>query len=187
VAPGRYRGGFPVPREGRYYVSLSGAGAGVQVGPETFGLAVPYSSEYIDLGVDERHLEELAATTGGRMLPLSPASLPLITRADAGADVHGVLIWWPFLLAGLVALVLEVVVRKIGLPEPWLRYWHRFRNRRAPAAESEPDPGYEELQASMARARARHIAAVRGEVFFESDDPAVRARLYLGRSRSGRR
>ncbi|HYN63618.1 MAG TPA: VWA domain-containing protein, partial [Candidatus Limnocylindrales bacterium] len=86
IAPGRYHGAFPVPQAGRYYITLSGRDGERQVGPRTFGLAVPYSSEYLHLGVDQRLLRDVARIACGRVLPLSSASLDAVTAPSPQAQ-----------------------------------------------------------------------------------------------------
>ena len=183
VAPGRYRGEFPVAQAGRYYMTVSGTDGELQVGPQTFGLAVPYSSEYLDLGVDERHLEDLAEATGGRMLPLSAASLAIVAETAANDARQGQRLWWPLVLGALLALLLEVAARKLDLPAAWRRH----RQRRGAAARSAAEPGYAELDAAMTRVREQHIAAARDEMFYDPHDPAARARLYHAGGRGARR
>jgi len=185
VAPGRYRGEFPVSADGRYYLSVSGGDGERQVGPRTFGLAVPYSSEYVNRGVDNELLQDLAATTGGQVLPLAVDSLATLTRPAARADVRRFRIWWPWLLVALVALVLEVAVRKVGLPETWLRRWQQLRP--ASGSPQGAQDEYEQLQAAMTRVREQHVAAARTRFFYDPHDPAARARLYLGGGRGSRR
>jgi Mg-chelatase subunit ChlD len=181
TAPGRYRGEFPVPRAGRYYITLSGRDGPVQVGPATFGLAVPYSPEYLDLGVDRDLLRDIAGITGGRLLPLSSASVNAVTAPSPQAPGPHLRIWWPFFLAALLLLVAEVAARKVALPDAWRARWARWRgaSREAPAPEAE----YEALRAAIARERARHLAALRDGFHLSADDPAVRARLYLAAGR----
>jgi Ca-activated chloride channel homolog len=181
VAPGRYRGEFPVPRPGRYYVTLSGRDGEVQVGPRTFGLAVPYSSEFLDLGVDRRLLDEIASLTGQKLLPLSSETLAALTAPSPQARGAAATLWWPFLLAALVLLVAEVAVRRVPIPEALGARWARWRGTQPGTAT--PDAEYEELRAAIARERSRHLAAVRDGVQPDADDPAVRARLYLAANR----
>ena len=182
IAPGRYHGEFPVPRAGRYYITLTGRDGQMQVGPKTFGLAVPYSSEYLDLGVDQRLLRDIAGITGGRLLPLSSASLSAVTAPSPQA--RGLLsrVWWPFFLAALLLLVAEVAVRRVALPDAWRTRWARWRGARQDAEA--PEPEYDALRATIARERARHLAAMRDGFQLNADDPAVRARLYLAAGRS---
>jgi Mg-chelatase subunit ChlD len=181
IAPGRYHGAFPVPQAGRYYVTLSGRDGERQVGPRTFGLAVPYSSEYLDLGVDQRLLRDIARIAGGSLLPLSGASLSAVTARAPEAPGALASVWWPFFVAALVLLVAEVAVRKVALPDAWLARWAQWRGVRQDAEA--PEPGYDALRATIVRERSRHLAALRDGIHPNTDDPAVRARLYLAAGR----
>jgi len=182
IAPGRYHGEFPVPRAGRYYITFNGRDGQMQVGPRTFGLAVPYSTEYLDLGVDHRLLRDVANITGGRLLPLSSASLSAVTAPAPQASGPLSRVWWPFFLAALILLVAEVAVRRVALPDAWRARWARWRGARKDAEA--PELEYDALSATIARERARHLAALRDGVYLNADDPAVRARLYLAAGRS---
>jgi Ca-activated chloride channel homolog len=182
IAPGRYHAEFPVPRAGRYYITLSGRDGQLHVGPTTFGLAVPYSSEYLDLGVDHRLLRDIASITGGRLLPLSSASLSAVTAPPLQASGPLSRVWWPFFLAALILLVAEVAVRRVTLPDAWRARWAGWCGAREDTEAKEPE--YDALSATIARERARHLAAMRDGVYLNADDPAVRARLYLAAGRS---
>jgi Mg-chelatase subunit ChlD len=179
IAPGRYRSEFAVPVDGRYFVSLSGTRGDLRVGPRTFGLAVPYSPEYLNPGVNRALLEELAAITGGAVLPLGVTSLPAILARKPGASAERWRVWRPLLLAALLALLLEVAVRKLVWPESWRERWRRARGRQADEA---PEPGYEELRDMIAGVREAKLATLRESGLHDTDDPAVRARLYMTRA-----
>ncbi|MGH8665927.1 MAG: FixH family protein, partial [Burkholderiales bacterium] len=181
TAPGRYRAEFAVPRAGRYYVTVSGRDGQTPVGPRTFGLAVPYSREYLDLGADRRLLGDIAGIGGGRLLDLSSVSSSALTAPSPQARGATTQVWWPFFLAALVLLVAEVAVRKVPIPEAWQARWRRWRGARLAAAAPEPD--YAALRAAIAQERARGLAAMRDDVPLDADDPAVRARLYIAAGR----
>ena len=182
IAPGRYLGEFEAQPGERYYVNLRGRVGETEVGPETFGLALPYSSEYTGLGADLDSLRDIAAATGGRVMPLSNASLDAVHAPPAAGPGPRWRVWKPLLLAALILLLLEVAVRKLTLPESWQR---RLGSRRArPAADSEP--GYQELEDEIERAREHHIRALRDQIYYRPEDPAVRARLYVAGFRRGK-
>ena len=181
IAPGRYHGEFEVQPGERYYVSLRGRTGEIEVGPETFGVALPYSSEYAGLGADRDGLRAIAAATGGQMLALSNASLDAVHAPPAALPGPQWRVWKPLLLAALLLLLLEVAVRKISLPEAWQRRLAARRGR--PDARAEP--GYQELRAEIEGARERHIQALRDQIYYRPDDPAVRARLYIAGFRRG--
>jgi Mg-chelatase subunit ChlD len=185
IAPGRYHGAFPVSHSGRYYITLNGRDGEQQVGLKTFGLAIPYSSEYLDLGADRKLLREIAGATGGRVLPLSPASLRAVTAPSPQAMGLQWRVWWPFFVTALLLLVAEIAVRKVALPEAWRARWMRWRRVRQDAGV--PEPAYDALGATIAREGARHVAATRDDgVPLSADDRAARARLYMAAGRRRR-
>jgi Mg-chelatase subunit ChlD len=181
VAPGRYRGEFPVPRPGRYIITFTGRDGDTAIGASTFGLAVPYSPEYLDLGADRKLLRDIAGLTGGRLLELSGGGVEAVTTLPPEARGPLARVWWPFLLAALVLLVAEVAVRRVTLPEAWRARWRSWRGARG--EEQAPEPEYEELRATIARERARNLAAMPDGAALNADDPTVRARLYMAAGR----
>jgi Mg-chelatase subunit ChlD len=182
IAPGRYHADFPAARSGRYYVTLSGRDGGRPVGPATFGVALPYSPEHLDLGVDHGLLRDIAASTGGRLLALSAAGMNAVTAPPAHAPGPLWRVWWPFFLAALVLLVLEVAARKVALPDAWRARWLKWHGARGDAEASET--GYEELRARLERERTGRLASLRADARPTAGDPAVRARLYLAAGRA---
>jgi hypothetical protein len=181
IAPGRYHGAFAVPRAGRYYITLGGRDVRQPIGPVTFGLAVPYSAEYLDLGVDRRLLRDIATAGGGRLLPLSAAGLSAAIAPSPRATGALGRVWWPFFLAALLLLMAEVIVRKVALPDAWRERWARWRGARRDAEAREPAD--DRLAARTGRAPTRRGAAARESARAATGDFAARARLYLAAGR----
>jgi hypothetical protein len=185
TAPGLYRGEFPVSGAGRYYVTLTGRGGGEQVGPRTFGLAVPYSAEYLDLGVDRKLLRDIASATGGRLLPMTAEGLNLATVPSPQAPGLRWRIWWPFFLAALILLVVEVAVRKVPVPDAWRARWTRWRTaRHEPQALHQ---GYEAFRADEAIERAAPSSARPNVSALDTDGAMARARIHIAAGRGRRR
>lgn len=178
IAPGRYSVEFPVPREGRYYLTVTGRDGSRQVGPRTFGLVVPYSSEHLDLGVDDQLLRDVADIAGGHRRPLSGASLKAVTTPALKSSSSLSRIWWPFFLAALIFLVADVAVRRLPLPDTWRERWARWRG-----ARDDERSEYSALSAAIARERERHLSTMKDGMYLNADDPAMRARLYLAAGR----
>ncbi|MBT6272560.1 MAG: VWA domain-containing protein [Chromatiales bacterium] len=172
VSPGRYRAEFAVQDAGRYYFNMSDANSGKHVGRQTFGLAIPYSSEYAGAGADPGKLAEIASVTGGQALAFASSSVAQMLADRPGAIGQRWQIWWPFVLLALVLLLMELVVRKVSLPQRWATALRRSR-------VVEEDATYGELVDRMARVRSEHLAALTTRSEYPSDDPAVRARLYV--------
>jgi Mg-chelatase subunit ChlD len=167
IAPGRYHGTFPVSGSGRYYFTLSGRHEAQSVESRTIGLAIPYSPEYLDLGVNRKLLADIAAATGGRMLTLSTASLDAITRAAPHAPGPRWRVWWPFFFAALILLVAEVAVRRLPLPDTWRARWAQSRAMPEQAAVS--------AQAGTRQGTGSNRSG--------ADDQAARARFYMAAGR----
>jgi len=84
------------------------------------------------------------------------------------------------LLVALGLLVMEAAVRRLVLPDAWLA---ALRRRTSPQDGTEPEPEYETLRETIAAVRTRHLAALREGGHYDTDDAAVRARLYRARAR----
>ena len=187
IAPGRYGASFALKGPGRYYLNVSGEGAGVRIEPQTFGMAVPYSAEYIDAGVDHELLADLATSTGGLMLPLTNASLAQINAGKPGATAERSRVWQPLVLAALLLLLADIAVRKIRAPQ-WLKLPWRTPQ---PALSAEPvdTQEYTSLAARIEANREQHLNNLRANRDYipeEQHDPAARARLYLASARKSR-
>ena len=176
IAPGRYRGEFPVTRSGRYFVTLNGKRGELKVGPKTFGLAVPYSREFVDRGADRELLKRIAAAGGGQLLPMTSASIATILAPKARTVSDQWRIWRPFLSAALIVLILEVMVRKLVLPRSWQV---RMRGQQGASLEIAPSEDYEVFKQQIVAVRAQHLEALRADGLYDVDHPAVRARLYI--------
>jgi len=88
TGPGRFEGDLPNDQVGSYLLHVSQSAGGVVRHSNTFGLVVPYSPEYRDLGTDANSLGAIAAAGGGALLtdvghayelpvPPTQAALPL--------------------------------------------------------------------------------------------------------------
>ena len=138
TGPGRYSGTFPVASGQRYFVTVAQLSAEVSpepspqhspesssvpsavFAPKLFGLVVPYSSEFLGLGVNLPLLEDLSRESGHGVLSTSRASLEPILAPSANASVEQ-RIGWPWFLLALAALIADVCVRKISqkqTPDP---------------------------------------------------------------------
>lgn len=174
IAPGRYEAPFELDGPGRYFLSVAAQQDGDSLSPQTFGLAIPYSPEYATSGVDVAALQRIASATGGLVLKMSAATESLVVAPHPQARPIGERLWWPLVLAALVLVVVELMVRKLPMPQR-LKHWFEWVDKAPQASE----PGYDELVAGIARARDAHIAQLRDGAYYRADDPAVRARLYV--------
>ena len=184
IAPGRYRGEFPISGSGRYFMTLSEGQSNQALVPRTFGFAVPYSPEYRNLGVNQSLLTHLAESTGGKSLPMSDDALAAVTAPPGNAVDNRYRIWWPFVLLCLIALLLELMVRKLN--SAGLRRVSWLRHQGSMTAAQEGEPSVQAMHERIRRAREQHLAALKDGTMLDPSEPSVRARLYLARRRDGR-
>lgn len=181
VAPGRYRGQFPVRGPGRYYMSLRGDGTGAlegrRVGPRTFGLAIPYSPEYLARGADYDQLEAIARAGGGGLLSMTPQALDRLFAVEKESIAANARVWSPFVWLALVLLIVEIAVRKLRIPAR-VRSWLRLRE--APPERASPE--FEQLIEGLASARDAHLEALHQGRAYNDADPSARARLHMARA-----
>ena len=179
IAPGRYAGEFELTGAGRYYLNVTSSNDD-DVAPATFGYAISYSPEFASLFTDVDALKTIAARTGGSVLAMQPDELEALLTPKEQAHPVGERVGWPLVLAALVLLVLEVLVRRVPSPE-WLKAWLTRRFGRRSAAR-EIEPAYEALLASIEKTRDAHLTRLGEGAYYRPDDPASRARLYMGRA-----
>jgi Mg-chelatase subunit ChlD len=186
VGPGLYEGGFDAGREGDYAVTLSARAGDVNLAPLTLAVSVPYSDEYRMLSVDTGLLGRLAAATGGRVITSAEddASIAELLRRELGHVSGESSAWRYLLLAGLVLFFLDIVVRRLVLPEGTrARLAALLRpSRREPGLSYDELTGLVEKAHEEERKKLRH--RISGIVREEKIDPELAAYLYIARLRS---
>ena len=188
VGPGLYEGGFDAGRVGDYAVTLSARAGDVTLAPLTLAASVPYSDEYRMLGVDTGLLGQLAAATGGKVITSAEdeASIAEVLRREPGRTAGENAAWRYMLLAALVLFFLDIVVRRLALPEGTrARLTALLRPSRR-----EPGLSYDELTGMVAKAHEEERTKLRrrisGIAREEKIDPELAAYLYIARLRSKR-
>lgn len=161
IAPGRYQGRFPVQGNGEYLLSLVGEHDNHTVGPKTVGVSMPYSPEYLGLGINYNLLNRLAERTGGQVLrPDAPVDTAELLFATPGQSLTALREYWPwFVILALCVFLAEIALRQILLP----RAWAARLQRRQPVQEPEATYTYDDLELIVHRRaeerRRRAIAA----------------------------
>ena len=188
VGPGLYEGGFDAGRVGDYAVTLSARAGDVTLAPLTLAASVPYSDEYRMLGVDTGLLGQLAAATGGKVITSAEdeASIAEVLRREPGRTAGENAAWRYMLLAALVLFFLDIVVRRLALPEGARA---RLTALLQPSRR-EPGLSYDELTGMVAKAHEEERTKLRrrisGIAREEKIDPELAAYLYIARLRSKR-
>jgi Ca-activated chloride channel family protein len=189
VGPGLYEGGFDASRTGDYTVTLSARAGDLNLAPLTLGASVPYSDEYRMLGVNVDLLGNLAAATGGRVLASADdePSIAELLRREPGRATGANEAWRYFLLAALLLFFLDIVARRLTLPEG-LRERLAARLRFSPR---KPGLSYDDLTGLVAQAREEERTKLKKRIsgFTRGEgkiDPELAAYLYIARLRSRR-
>jgi hypothetical protein len=112
TAPGRYVAAFPAEEIGAYYFSVYSNSGEYAATPRTFGFGIPYTEEFNSTTVDEGLLEDLAATTKGRLL--NTENIPVDLFKNNSDSKYSKTPVWPYLiLIFLLLLIADVAARKI--------------------------------------------------------------------------
>ena len=112
IAPGRYVATFPAEEIGAYYFSVYSSSGEYAATPRTFGFGIPYTEEFNSTDVDEDLLEDLAATTNGRLLAIDHPLVDLFKNTSESKNYRTPV--WPYLIMiFLLLLIADVIVRKL--------------------------------------------------------------------------
>gem|GEM_PF-5852313 len=149
IAPGQYAGTFTPTGEGAYFVAVNGQTANEDPLQQVTGWVLSYSPEYIQSASGRPLLEQIATTTGGQDMTLTPENA-FIHRGElrtAGAPIA------PWLLA-LVAilLLLDIAVRRLIVTRSDLQ---RLRAYVFPVANDQTQERLSTLMDARNRARER--------------------------------
>ena len=186
TGPGLYEARVPADAVGDYVLTLSAHAGTETVAPVTLGANVPYSDEYQMLGVDTALLDRLASQTGGRVItgPDDTQALDDLLRREPGVAAAGDAAWQYLLLAALLLFFVDIVVRRIAIPEGFAaRLSVLFSSLRARRRYS-----IDELSTMVARGREEEKARLRARISGMGGggkvDPELAAYLYIARLRS---
>ncbi|MEO8743895.1 MAG: VWA domain-containing protein [Candidatus Dormiibacterota bacterium] len=128
TGPGRFEGDLPTNQVGSYLLRVTQSVGGVTKHASTFGLVVPYSPEYRDLGTDVNTLREIAHAGGGTLLTdLAQVYTVPVPPVQAAQSLDELLLVLAILLFPIDIALRRLVVRLEDVPA-----W-RAAFKRAPA------------------------------------------------------
>ena len=177
TGPGRFEGDLPTDQVGSYLLNISQAAGGVVRHSGTFGVVVPYSPEYRDLGTDTNTLRAIAAAGGGTLIedPTKVFSVP-VPPAHAALAIDELLLVLAILLFPIDVALRRLILRVEDVPA-WRQAFQRKPVRAIPAeatvtrlrervtavrsdraarkAAAEPAPGEKKPENTIAELRAR--------------------------------
>ena len=150
TGPGRFEGDMPTDQVGSYLLHVSQASGGVVRHAGTFGVVVPYSPEYRDLGTDVNSLRAIAAAGGGTVIE-DPAKVfaVAVPPARAAVPIDELLLVLAILLFPIDVALRRLILRVEDVPA-WREAFQRKPVRAIPA------------EATVTRLRER-VTAVRSD------------------------
>ena len=148
TGPGRFEGDLPTDQVGSYLVHVTQSVGGAVKHTNTFGLVVPYSPEYRDLGTDLNSLRAIARAGGGTLI----TDVAQVYRLPVPA-AHGVQPLDELLLVlAIVLFPIDVALRRLILRVEDVPAWKQAFTRRPARAVA--------AEATVARLKER-VAGVR--------------------------
>ena len=119
VGPGRYEGEFDTSDAGAYVVNLQyrapGSEGELLEGSAQAAVTRPFADEFKALQTNLPLLKQVAAITGGRVLPADPTLANLWTREGLKVPVALKPIWLMFAIIGIAIFLMDVAVRRVRI------------------------------------------------------------------------
>jgi len=135
TGPGRFEGDLPTDQVGSYLLHVTQSAGGVVKHTNTFGLVVPYSPEYRDLGTDLNSLRAIVRAGGGTLLTDLAQVYRLPVPAVQAAQPLDELL----LVLAIILFPIDVALRRLILRVEDVPAWKQAFKRkpaRAIAAEA---------------------------------------------------
>ena len=192
IAPGRYEYRFAADDPGDYYATLFTTGDSLSFGPKTYGMTIPYSTEFLRFQPDRGLLQDVARITGGSVLSTFDidADLELLySNEEAGSREYQDL-WRYLVIAALFLFLVDIAIRQLmrkredEMEEKGGGVARRIRT--GVEARIGQDFSYNELITRLQRERRREKERQRELSYWfgaEKEDPDTSLRLYLARKK----
>jgi uncharacterized membrane protein/Mg-chelatase subunit ChlD len=161
TGPGRFEGDLPTAEVGGYLLHISESAGGVVRHTNTFGLVVPYSPEYRELGTDRNNLRAVASAGGGTLLedPAQVFTLP-VPATHAALALSELL-----LVLAILLFPIDIALRRLVLQVEDIPAW-KAAFKPAPA---KPIPA--EATVSQLKERVVGVRATRAAKTARRSDP----------------
>lgn len=137
TGPGRYQGSVPASMSGNYIIAVSPRRGAERLAPVIGGANQPAGAEYRRYRSNIALLEEIAATTGGRLLDLTdPLRVNLYDRTGLPTSISRLPAWRDLLPWLLALLLLDIAARRIAWDRHILAHGWRAATGRLGARSS---------------------------------------------------
>ncbi len=158
TGPGRFEGDLPTDQVGSYLLHVSQSVGGATKHANTFGLVVPYSPEYRDLGTDLNSLRAIANAGGGTLIAdLSQVYLLPVPPVRAPQALEELL-----LVLAILLFPIDVALRRLIFRVEDVPAW-KAAFKRAPAVAIAAEATMTRLRERMSDVRAARAAKSTGE------------------------
>lgn len=159
TGPDRFEGDLPTDQVGSYLVHVTQSAGGTVRHTNTFGLVVPYSPEYRDLGTDTNRLTAIAHAGGGTLVTdLSRLYALPVPPAQAAQSLDELLLVLAILLFPIDVALRRLILSVEDVPA-WKAAFKRAPGRAVPA------------EATLSRLRQR-VSDVRSTRAAKSQPPS---------------
>jgi uncharacterized membrane protein len=154
---GHWEGVVPAGEVGTYVLHAVLARGGSATAQTELSVPVPYSPEYLDLGVDDVFLRQVAALSGAVLETAASAwRKPTLPLSVSGP------VFWLLLLLAVALWPVDVAVRRLTLSLPKLAAVIRAERARRRQGEAALPEGLTRLRAGMQVARQRRTGEAPG-------------------------
>ena len=182
TGPGRFEGDLPTDQVGSYLLRVSQSVGGSTKHANTFGLVVPYSPEYRDLGTDLNSLRAIASAGGGTLITdLSKVYLVPVPPVRAPQALEELL-----LVLAILLFPIDVALRRLIFRVEDVPAW-KAAFKRAPAAAIAAEATVTRLKEVVTDVRAARAAKSTSESPKAPEPPPPEKTIEELRSRRRRR
>ena len=153
TGPGRFEGDLPTDQVGSYLLHLTQSAGGAVKHTNTFGVVVPYSPEYRELGTDVNSLRAVARAGGGTVLTDAKQAFGVpVPEAHAAQALDELL-----LALAIILFPVDVALRRLILRVEDVPAWREaFKRKPARAIAAEATVG--RLRERVAGVRSARVA-----------------------------
>ena len=182
TGPGRFEGDLPTYQVGSYLLHVTQSAGGVVRHTNTFGLVVPYSPEYRDLGTDINTLRAIAHAGGGTLItdPSQVFNVP-VPPAQAAQALDEML-----LVLAVLLFPVDVALRRLILRVEDVPAW-KAAFKRAPARAIAAEATVTRLKERVSDVRSARAAKTAARPGPHEDDEKKPSEEAINQLRTRRR
>lgn len=192
IGPGKYRGEFKTTDAGAYLVNINyatGSGETATQGNLQAAVTVPYSREFRDVRHNKALLEDLATSTGGRVLMAGdPETMQLFDRTDLEVPKSPKEIWDILAMLAAALFVFDVAARRLSIDPKWIMGLAGYAVGKRAETSTESVSAFKRVKVQKADARGqkseirdqKEIVAPDRKARFEASEQDAKTAIDVG-------